>query len=351
MSTNYQTPLKKGKQCIVSGRPQVDFLARKLIVKNAEHWIVGHADIDGGRIAISAEDLDPRSTRLLDWGTVAAGGEVAFSVEYRGPDISEQFEACLFGLSSFGSRSSDLKESAADRDPRCLATSVVRVLAEHNLNDGHRVGHHQLLEAPPRRSTFWPDRLIIQDSDDWEIVDVLVAGRSLSFQCVPGAMLASGIPFAGKVGPDDSFVVAAKYVGSLDRVPLLKYELSGSAMRPVEDPMYCLSLSSGCRILPNTSAQITSRPLFLLPGKGFRARHVVVSRGRNWVVNDFRVGMCTQFAQYGQISGVAFSPENAGNHVSFSVLEHGRDFVALVTNDGAVPAPFVCGVLGEIVDL
>lgn len=106
-----------------------------------------------------------------------------------------------------------------------------------------------------------------------------------------------------------------------------------------------LPMSSGVNILPNTSAQITSRPQTV----AFRPERLIIGgNAGDWIINDVKVGNRSQFSQSGDVPGEMFAATTIDSFVSFETVQTAMDFVVLVTFVGASEsgAPFVCGVLG-----
>lgn len=106
-----------------------------------------------------------------------------------------------------------------------------------------------------------------------------------------------------------------------------------------------LPMSSGVNILPNTSAQITSRP----QNVAFRPERLIIGgTPGDWIINDVKVGNRSQFSQAGDVPGEMFAATTIDSFVSFETVQTAMDFVVLVTFVGASEsgAPFVCGVLG-----
>jgi hypothetical protein len=106
-----------------------------------------------------------------------------------------------------------------------------------------------------------------------------------------------------------------------------------------------LPMSSGVAILPNTSAQITSRP----QNVAFRPERIIIGgRPGDWIVNDIKVGNRSQFSQSGDVPGEMFAATTIDAYVSMETVQTAMDFVMLVTFIGDVQggAQFVCGVLG-----
>ncbi len=106
-----------------------------------------------------------------------------------------------------------------------------------------------------------------------------------------------------------------------------------------------LPMSSGVSILPNTSAQITSRP----QNVAFRPERVIIGgTAGDWIVNDIKVGNRSQFSQSGDVPGETFAATTIDSFVSFETVQTAMDFVMLVTYIGAAEggAPFYCSVLG-----
>ena len=118
---------------------------------------------------------------------------------------------------------------------------------------------------------------------------------------------------------------------------------------PTRADRVILPMSSGVNILPNTSAQITSRPQDV----AFRPERIVIGSGggvaaSDWIVNDVKVGNKSQFSQSGDVPGDLFAATTIDSFVSFATVQTAMDFVMLVTYIGTSEsgAPFYCAVLG-----
>ncbi len=114
---------------------------------------------------------------------------------------------------------------------------------------------------------------------------------------------------------------------------------------PTRADRITLPMSSGVNILPNTSAQITSRP----QNVAFRPERIIIGGSpSDWIVNDIKVGNRSQFSQSGDVPGEMFAATTIDSFVSMETVQTAMDFVMLVTFVGASEsgAPFVCGVLG-----
>lgn len=114
---------------------------------------------------------------------------------------------------------------------------------------------------------------------------------------------------------------------------------------PTRADRVLLPMSSGVNILPNTSAQITSRP----QNVAFRPERVIIGgTPGDWIVNDIKVGNRSQFSQSGDVPGEVFANTTIDAFVSFETVQTAMDFVMLVTFIGASEsgAPFYCAVLG-----
>jgi hypothetical protein len=104
-------------------------------------------------------------------------------------------------------------------------------------------------------------------------------------------------------------------------------------------------MSSGVNILPNTSAQITSRP----QNVAFRPERIIIGGSpSDWIVNDIKVGNRSQFSQSGDVPGEVFSVTAMDATFSMETVQTAMDFVMIVTYVGSKEsgAPFVCAVLG-----
>jgi hypothetical protein len=114
---------------------------------------------------------------------------------------------------------------------------------------------------------------------------------------------------------------------------------------PTRADRITLPMSSGVPIVPNLSAQITSRPQSV----AFRPERIIVGGAPNtWIINDIKVGNRSQFAQSGDVPGEMFAATTIDSYVSMETVQTSMDFVMVVTYVGPneAGAPFVCGVLG-----
>lgn len=106
-----------------------------------------------------------------------------------------------------------------------------------------------------------------------------------------------------------------------------------------------LPMSSGVKIRPNTSAQITTRP-----NRGdFRPERLIIAQPQNWIVNDIRIDGVSQFGESGDVPGEMFAAEAMYSWVRFEEVPRRGEFQIVVTYVGTDPegAPFVAGVLGS----
>jgi hypothetical protein len=109
-------------------------------------------------------------------------------------------------------------------------------------------------------------------------------------------------------------------------------------------------------ILPSQSAQITARgqrpnaPRRRIgPRQGFVAERIVVESAADWIFNDGKIGRSSQFAESGDVPGLAFSSGTLGGAVSFDVARAGIN-VILTTYIGPHKSGdfFVCGDSGKL---
>lgn len=104
-----------------------------------------------------------------------------------------------------------------------------------------------------------------------------------------------------------------------------------------------LPMSSGTKIRPSTSAQITAHP-----HRDFRPERLVISHPQDWIVNDVRIDGVSQFSQSGDVPGEMFSADAMYCWVRFDEIPGRGEFQIVVTYVGTDPegAPFVAGALG-----
>lgn len=356
-----------GQCATLTARPQLPFYPERLLIKNAERWRIHEIQVASGsqeprklakslpgeRFALGAPGRFPGAGELL----VPAGDQVIVNLEYVGPlEAGEPFEACVFGsddraVVSPVVPSSSPKLAAARTECRILPGTSAKLLTDP--------GEHPL----------WPDRLAIHDSQDWIVHDVLLGDRSLFAQSgdVPGVLFAKSSHASiqmGRLDAGDRFCVYATYVGANPGGAELAYDLFGTRDAPAVSiaprRQAILPMSSGVNILPETSAQMTSRCLPSSPrvtglptGYGFRARRIALDQAADWTICDVKIGNLSQFLQSGDVPGVAFDPMAQGCQVAFGAAPVGIDvtFVATCVSPLESGRAFVCGIVGDIVPM
>lgn len=390
-----------GVTATITSRSQLDqFWFRRLLIKHAERWVVHDVrstehslfsretcqEISGDRFAARATESPLRIDEPL-----SVGDDFSVQVTYVGPDESgEPFECCAFG----GERPSEL-----DPDPAgSMISEVVSVGASSEVAILPMVtASHVLLITDAMLGAFyrgrgeedvgfWPERLAIEDAVDWIVHDVVVGGESLMLNSgnLPGAMFSDGPGSQpinmGRLSSGGEFAIVVTYVGLREGGSTLRYRLSGprySRGRSTSVPQALLEISSIVNLLPFTSAHIIARvrtpggnefakyagpagghPLGMIPrlrsipeGFGLRLVRVVIDHADDWVVNDFKIGVASQFAQSGDVPGAAFSSDAAPGLISFDPARSKIDVAITVTYVGlsVSGAHFVCGAVGDVV--
>ena len=133
-----------------------------------------------------------------------------------------------------------------------------------------------------------------------------------------------------------------------DRIVAAAFALLGYEEKKEAPRRAILPMGSGVSILPNATANITSRPQSM----AFRPERVVIGgTPSDWIVNDIKVGNRSQFSQSGDVPGEVFAASASDSFVSFDTVQTAMDFVMTVTYVGPNKdgEPFNCGVLGTAV--
>ncbi len=209
------------------------------------------------------------------------------------------------------------------------------------------------ITAHPQVDAFCCDRILIGGvPGDWIINDIKIGDRSQLAQSgdLPGEMFSAFANDATlaleQMSAGMNFVVLVTYIGKEEAGAAFEAVALGRVgHEPRLTDRILLPMSSGVNILPNTSAQITSRPQNI----AFRPERIVLGGTPNdWVINDVKVGNRSQMAQTGDCPGVMFSATSTLRAFTLETIQTAVDFVLLVTYVGANPtgAPFVCGVIG-----
>jgi hypothetical protein len=361
----------------ITARPQCPFSPDRLVIKHATRWRVEDVRIAGrslisdlpgaafSPVSVTSPIRDAFASRSQGERRppMLPGDDVRLRVVYIGPEeTGEPFEAALFGTiappdsrgRSGGTAAHDEADGAAAvevEEVEAVARSMIRILP----NTSIRLGLTSEDFPAGKKPAFYPERISIEDATDWIVNDVLLGGRSLFTQSgdLPAELLSSrDVLQIGRLDRDDELALVMTYVGSdYDGAELVCRVRGTIKSREHLPPSTLLPMSSYVNIPLNTSAQIVSRARDLIPGGcGFQARHVVVRDPADWVINDVKIGRVSQFAQNGDVPGVAFS---GGDPVAFDPIQVGVDVTMVVTYVGASAsgAAFVCGLAGDVVDL
>jgi hypothetical protein len=351
-----------GSSVTITARPQTSkFYPERLLIKEAAHWQIDAIRV-GTRAGVLVQNL-PGTTfahdapgRFPGCGEIEIppGGDLIVEMTYTGlREAGIPVEACVFGSDD---QPPPLVMSTAHRSMRKIATARSELATPPHMS--------VKLLTDPMKHDAWPSRLVIKGASDWIVNDVCVGEVSIFAQSgdVPGSMFSEDVKSAiclGHLAAGDKFSVVATYIGTASDAKFV-YELYGTTAESEAADLaiaMILPMSSGMNMLPNESAQITSRCQLpndrrrgISPRQGFLAERIVVKDATDWIFNDIKIGRVSQFAQSGDLPGLAFSPGTLGGAVSFDVAQAGID-VALVTTHIGPRESFVCGILGSLVDL
>jgi len=352
------------KSVRITAHPQC-FSAKpdRLLIKHAERWHINRAEIMRfpWLPAGPAGAYAPGERTTLPERRIPSAGNVALDVTYLGPrEKGEPFEGCLFVYED----GDPVTRSASST----VSTGIVRAKIRSDVQVRARVARPlqgQTFQATIQpREPFWPQRLAISDAEHWVIHDLRINGVSLLAQDgdLPGILFSDATPVLpqlrfGKLSVNEGLEITATYTGS-ESSPVLACELSGSATAP--DPEEALGgvssflpMSSEVKILPTLTAQIKSS--LCIPSDGddhhgmaFQASQIVIADADDWIVHDVRIGNISQFCQFGDVPGVAFSVA-AAESVRMSTIQSLMDCVIMATYIGGREegAPFLCGIAGN----
>jgi len=357
----------------ITARSQVgEFFPERLLIKGADHWRINEIRAEG-RSGALARDLPgagfaPESLgRFPGCGELSlpSGGELIVKATYEGPlEAGAHFEACIFGSDSqpLPPVASTVRDSA--KGIRLAAAS----------SDGFvSFGTTVKLSTDPLSRDAWLGRVVIKNASDWIVNDVRFGEVSIFARSgdVPGSMFSELVETAaclGRLAAGDTLSIVATYAGA-ELGAVLSYDLYGvfaesdTSALPV---VSILPLSCGMYIYPWSSAQLTIQSGLkddvrlaadvrrrVDPGQGFLAERVVLENAADWVIGDIKIGCSSQFAQSGDIPGVAFGPGAIGSAVSFDVARPRVDVSVVATYCGRVESgsAFLCGIFGSVVDL
>ena len=111
-----------------------------------------------------------------------------------------------------------------------------------------------------------------------------------------------------------------------------------------------LPMSTGVPILPTQSAQITARSQMgaFRPERIFLSAAGTSGGAADWIVNDFKIGNRSQFAQSGDVPGDMFATNAIDGFISFETVQTAMDVVMVVTYIGLNESgcPFFASIVG-----
>jgi hypothetical protein len=351
---------------MLTNRSQIEFRPERFLIKHAEDWFIRGISIEGRpwlTESVRGSMFAAGSKYALPERVLSPGDEVCIDSLYQGAQTAGiAFESCLFGAEGQPKTGGVTRTSGAHAFS-VRAESTPTPTSEYVIQQFGRptrtLDLYQL-PLPTRTRDFYPEHLALENAADWVVYDVRINGRSIFLQSgnIPGELFsnasASRSLRLGRLATDDDFVVLATYVGVAPDARLV-YELSGP-LEPTPGSTApgvsgFLPMSTGVYILPCTSMQITGRSQ--LPGYAFRPEQIVIADAEDWVIADVKVGVCSQFANCGDVPGIAFSAQTVGNQLQLSPLHPRCDFTMVVTYIGerAEGAPFYCGVAGNCIRL
>ena len=345
-------PVMPGQSVQITGRPQLDsFWPERLLIKNVEEWQV-HEFAIGTRkgpqytkrpLCEKGMDFSLESSFALVTQEVLCGQEIVLTATYTG--TNEQggcLEAVLFGWDSqLPPKSAPSKDASTDN-----STRITERMESKTTPAGKLVNLPVRIKTP----TFFVDRFVIQEANNWIVNDIRVRDRSIFAQAgdIPGEMFSESVSvILEPLATDDCVEVLATYIGS-EKAGRLVVELSGTAAVPdgPRDTSYFLPMSTGIEVLPTQSVQITARPQF-----HFICDRIVIADAASgsvdgWIVNDIKLGNRSQFVQAGDVPAQAFSGRGIGTNITLGAVPVGQDvvFVATRIDDSA---PFCCGIQGR----
>lgn len=112
-----------------------------------------------------------------------------------------------------------------------------------------------------------------------------------------------------------------------------------------------LPMSSGAKIEPGQSAQITARP----QSQGIRPDRLFISGAGtpggagDWIVNDIKIAGKTQFIQAGDVPGDMFASAVTDGLIAFDAADRGLDVAIIVSYVGPIKegCDFYASMVGE----
>ncbi len=357
----------------IRSRPQLleKLVARRLLVADPLSWRV-HSLRTGPRIGGSVIHADcPALTRpgfesaeKLPPVPIDFPHGVELDVEYVGGaarSSKETFLACFYADVAV-----DLEPGSGsverERNSSGTPTGATSVVAQSGLV---RKGESVCVPLPPRSSDFFASgiSLLVDHPSDWIIEDVVVGGDTLLVDSggLPGDLFARwsrrspDLEFRlpqlslGRVRAGDSFFVSATHQGASPAI--FEYEVSGHevpAGNTAGDYAF-LPVDSGTKILTGTTSVVCGRA-DLPDGYCFIPEGAVLQDPESWVILDVKVGNRTQFAQGGDVPGVAFGACTVGCPMTIEPIYPGMGLsvVARYMGSDRDGGRFVFGVVGRV---
>jgi len=358
---------------LIRSRPQLfdKLIARRLLVADPLNWRVhslraspriGGSVIHADCPALMRPGFD--SAEKLPPVPINFPGGVELEVEYVGGAIRSSKETFLACFCADVVVDPDPGAELVERERSSLGapTGATSVVAQSGLV---RKGESVRVPLLPRSNDFFVSgiSLLVDCPGDWIVDDVVVGGDTLLVDSgsLPGDLFARwsrrspDLKFRlpqlslGRVHAGDSFFVSATYQGASPAI--FEYEVSGHEV-PVGDAAgdsAFLPVDSGIKILTGTTSVVCGRA-DLPDGYCFIPEGVVLRDPENWVILDVKAGNRSQFAQGGDIPGVAFGAHTVGCPMTIEPIYPGGDLsvVARYVGGDGDGGRLVFGVVGRV---
>jgi hypothetical protein len=333
------------------------FLPEGIIIGgNPDKWMINDITIDGVSQLIDPGDVPGEAfsavqiDKFISFHVVGVDKKFAIHVTYIGTEPN----GAEFRCSVIGHPADEAAEAESLKPVPATSNSLFLPL-----NSSYKILPNTSAEVASvlqRVGEFCCDRVIISGTPgDWIVNDIKVGNRSQFSQSgdVPGEMFSARATEASlsfeRWYAGMTFAVYVTYVGADPEGAFFAGSALGSVgNRNVDHPdRVILPMCSGVNILPNTSAQITSRP----QNVAFRPERILIGgKPEDWVVNDIKVGNRSQLAQNGSLPGDMFSETSTLRAYALDTVQTAMDFIMIVTyvGDAANGAPFLCGAIGTV---
>jgi len=349
MSTTASPPVLPEQSAQITARPQVAFFQpERIVIADSANWVVNDVKIGNGSRFAQAGDIPALTFDCRTIGSHVMFGRVQTAQDFiiyatRIPDANESapFFCGVQGsivedydalVRSTHVRSADVPKREASDYPRLVLPLTPSEENAHRVGDPiHRIPPNQKtrITMRPIHGAFALESLSVSNagtdkgSADWIVNEIKIDGHPQQVpKDMPGTLFSSGsrarVSFAGLdvIERDRELTLTVTYVGSnSDGCPFYG---AATGKRPAQNPTVIpIAVSNPLKPTSKVTIRVSAA------SAPFQIEHFIIEDentaggSADWIVNDLRLGVRSQFAQSGDIPGDLFATSMIGTFVKF----------------------------------